>query len=300
MYRHINARAFGIQAGGRLVEEQHLRVVEQAHGDVEPPHHSARVVLTRRSAASSSSKRVSAEAIRPFEVAAGDPVKLALKHEVLSPRRVRVGAMLLADHADHVPELNRMLQNVDARDRCAATVRARERAKHPFSVDFPAPFGPSTPKMVPASTATLMPSRACTAGGSVFERRSPQSPWKSCLLLKDGQRGSHSRGRRIELAGDHTLEQPLKRGILGTASQARVAGAESRARAPRCAGSDGGLGERTPGLDVRAVPIERGEQLVDAVAGGRPRGGSPAPASPPSVQARATPLMSRTIVSASG
>ena len=88
-----------------------------------------------------------------------------MQHEVLAAGRVRVGAVLLPDDADRTPDLHGMLEHVDARDRGAAAVGRVSEQSTRVIVDLPAPLGPSTPKIVPASTARLMPSSACTSGG---------------------------------------------------------------------------------------------------------------------------------------
>ena len=158
----------GIEAGRRLVEEQHLRAVHQAHRDVEAALHPAGVRLDQPVGGLGERETLERRVHPPLQLGTGQPVELALEDEVLAAGR-------LGSKPCFWPTTP-----IAARTRrgSASTSRPATRAL-PASgrvsvvstrtvVDLPAPFGPSRPKIVPASTDRLRPSSARTFGGYVF------------------------------------------------------------------------------------------------------------------------------------
>ena len=97
-----------VQAGGRLVEEQHLRPVDQAERDVQPPLHAAGV------GADQPAGRVGQ--VEPAEQLVGPAASAAARagpgcrpgqQQVLPAGGHRVGAAALGDHADGVADPGR-------------------------------------------------------------------------------------------------------------------------------------------------------------------------------------------------
>ena len=76
-------RLRGIQAGGRLVEEQHRRRRDQADGQVDAPAHAARVRLDRPVGGVGDRKLFQQLVSQPREVAAADAVEAADHADVL-------------------------------------------------------------------------------------------------------------------------------------------------------------------------------------------------------------------------
>ena len=155
---HLRAR-LGVEAGRRLVEEQHLRAVQQADRDVEPALHAARVRLRpggrpRRPGRSARATRVT----RCLRSRPGDAVELALEHEVLAPGRLRI-----ARRASARRRRSRGARAPGRRARrCPATralpLSGRDSVVRILTVvDLPAPFGPSRPKMVPGRDGEAQP-----------------------------------------------------------------------------------------------------------------------------------------------
>src|SRR5207247_4762857 len=89
-----------IEPGGRLVEEQDLRPVQQAHGDVEPPLHSSGVRPDRTVGGLAEAEALEQLVGALAELAASDAIEGALEDEVLTARRLFSRARALADHAD--------------------------------------------------------------------------------------------------------------------------------------------------------------------------------------------------------
>ena len=99
---HLGAR-LGVEAGGGLVEEQHLRAVDQAHRHVEPPLHAAGVGLDLPRGRVGEPEALQRLGHAAPQLGARDAVELALEHEVLAAGGLAVGAVLLADDPDRVP-----------------------------------------------------------------------------------------------------------------------------------------------------------------------------------------------------
>ena len=86
---HVGPR-LGVEAGGRLVEEEHAGAVDEAHGQVETALHAARVRLRGPVGGVDEAEALERIADAPAQVGAGDRVELALEREVLAPGRLGV------------------------------------------------------------------------------------------------------------------------------------------------------------------------------------------------------------------
>ena len=154
-----------VEAGGRLVEEQHRRARDERRRQVEPAAHAAGVVARQRGRRRRSSENCSSSSsARAHRGLAAEVVQLADHHEVLAA----------GEHAVDRRVLRR-------RGRCArrtwsasATTSKPATAREPASgrlsvvrtrtaVVLPAPFGPSRPQTVPAGTSRSTPCSACVS-----------------------------------------------------------------------------------------------------------------------------------------
>ena len=147
---HLGAH-LRVEPGRRLVEEQHLRAVDEAHRDVEPPLHAARVAARdaargRRPGRTPRAAGRRARAARARAAPAGDPAgrrsrgRSGRRRRPSSARRRRSRAARRAGSA----------HDVERRRRCASPPSARASVVSTFTaVDLPAPLGPSRPKIVP-------------------------------------------------------------------------------------------------------------------------------------------------------
>ena len=109
---HVRAR-FGVQAGGRLVEEEHARAVDEAHGQVETALHAAGVRLGGPVCGVFEPEALQRGADAPAQVGAGDGIELALKREVLASGRLGVEPVALGDDADGMAHAQRVGEHVE-------------------------------------------------------------------------------------------------------------------------------------------------------------------------------------------
>ena len=113
---HLGSR-LGIEARRRLVEEQHVRAVEQSHGDVQAALHAAGVGLRLAVGGIGEAEALERLCDPAAELGAGDPVELALQDEVLATGRLRIGSVLLPDDADRAAYRHRVGEHVYAATR---------------------------------------------------------------------------------------------------------------------------------------------------------------------------------------
>jgi hypothetical protein len=103
-----------VKPGGRLVEEQDLRLVHEAERDVEAALHATRVALDEAAA-----RLGQAEPVEQLIAAAPgrrrlQAVQVGLEDVVLPPGRARVGTRALPDDADGPAHRGRAAQDVNA------------------------------------------------------------------------------------------------------------------------------------------------------------------------------------------
>ena len=118
-----------VQPGGRLVEEEHLRPVDEPERDVEPALHAARVRLGEPVAGPGQADLVQdlLDALAPS--GADDPVDLGLHLEVLAAGRLRVEAGLLPDDPDRTAYAARVPDDVESGHARLAAVWTGERGQ---------------------------------------------------------------------------------------------------------------------------------------------------------------------------
>jgi hypothetical protein len=127
--RHSSPRASGVQTGGRFVEEQHVRPVDEAEGDVEPSLHAAGIGLGQPPGRVGQAEPVEQLLDALPADCATDAVELGLHLQVLASGRLGVEAGLLPYNADRPSHPIGVADDVEARDACLATVCPRERGE---------------------------------------------------------------------------------------------------------------------------------------------------------------------------
>ncbi len=166
----------GVEPGRRLVEEQHARPVDEAHRHVELPAHAAGPrpddAVGRLGEAQPIQERLGA---RP-QLAIVEGEQPALEAEILAARRRRVDRAALPDDPDRAPDPVRVAEHVVARDVAVPPVGRESVERILTVVDLPAPFGPSSPKIVPGATDRLTPSRARMSPGYTLTRSRASIP----------------------------------------------------------------------------------------------------------------------------
>ena len=166
------ARADGVDADRRLVEEHDLGVVQDPARDVQPLAHAARVALDALLLAALQADElehlVDPEPLR----LAGDAVELGEVAEVVVRGEPLVEAAVAAeDVADPLAHLARVATTSWPSTRASPLVGSRRVISILIVVVLPAPFGPSRPKSSPRSTANETPRTASTSSG--FRRITP-------------------------------------------------------------------------------------------------------------------------------
>ena len=105
---------FRVQAGGGLVEEQHLRPVDQPHGHVEPAPHATGVGADHAGRGAAQFEPVQQLAGPAAEFPAAQPLDAPGQQQVLPSGGGRVGARALRDHADGPADLRRLAAHLKA------------------------------------------------------------------------------------------------------------------------------------------------------------------------------------------
>jgi hypothetical protein len=141
MTSHSASRLRGSRPGGRLVEEQHLRPVDQGGSQVEPAPHAAGVGLGHPVGG--------LDQVEPLEQLVGprgrpvlEPVEGAEQPQVLAAGEVLVDGGVLAGQADPAADGARPGDDVDAVDQRAAGVRAQQRGEHAHGGGLAGAVGP--------------------------------------------------------------------------------------------------------------------------------------------------------------
>jgi hypothetical protein len=123
---HLGAH-LRVQTRGRLVEEEHLWVVDERHRDVQPSLHPPGVAAG--DAVGRLGQTEALEQLRDplLEYLAAHAVEVALETEVLTPRRLDVDPRALRDDADRPPDPVGLRRGVDAGDHRPALVGLCQR-----------------------------------------------------------------------------------------------------------------------------------------------------------------------------
>ena len=226
-----------VDAGGRLVEHDHRRLVHQRLADQHPPLHPARqrahvgVGLGRE-------VEVVQDFVDPRAVVADAEIP-GLDLERLARREERVEHQLLRHDAEQAPRVAVVGDDVVAEDARACRVSARvSPARIEISVVLPAPLGPSSPKNSPSSTARSTPASACTGPKRRATLTASTAAGIGYGCGSIGRSGNANPDRRCATArpagsaAEHLLDA-VERQRASTARQARRRTPAPRPSAPR-------------------------------------------------------------------
>ena len=159
-----SVRPLRVEAGRRLVEEQHRRAVHERGGEVEPAAHAAAVGAHGTVGGVGRGRSARAARRRAARDRLGRQVRELPDHaEVLVAGQVLVDGGVLPREADALAHRLRVARSRRCRaprprppSGCRIVVRMRT------AVVLPAPLGPSRPSTVPVGTAKSTPSSATT------------------------------------------------------------------------------------------------------------------------------------------
>ena len=148
-------RACGVEPGRRLVEEDDLRIPDEAHRDVEAAAHATRIRRhppRGRVGQRETIEQVIRDRARVLEVPQpGD------QHEVLPPAEDLVDGRELSGEADGLPHVRSLRGDIEAVDAGSPRVGLSSVDRIFTTVVLPAPFEPSRAKMLPRATSKSTP-----------------------------------------------------------------------------------------------------------------------------------------------
>ena len=140
------AAAARVEAGGRLVEEQHRRRGDEADREVEPPAHATRVRPHRPVGGVGDRELFQQFVCQPVEVAPADAVQAADHPDVLAPGQQFVDGGDLAGQAHVAAHHVGFVADVVAGDPGGAAGRHRQRRHHPDRGGLARPVGAEQPE----------------------------------------------------------------------------------------------------------------------------------------------------------
>ena len=123
--------AHRVEAGRRLVEEQHLGVVDQRGGEVEAALHAARVAGDAPVEGVTEIDQLAELLGAAIGIAGRQAVQPTLQPQQLAPGLAGIERRLLEGDADAQPDLAGVLDDVEAGDGRLAARRRQQRAQHP-------------------------------------------------------------------------------------------------------------------------------------------------------------------------
>ena len=156
-----------IDAGGRLVQNQQIRIMNQRAAQAEFLPHAARQLLGRPIFKRRQARAVQQFGDSPVALVAGLPEQAAEKFDVLANAKVGIEVLAQAPAAYRrsadIPTPGASRRRCRHRAPCALPDWFwRAPAMMPRSVDFPTPSGPISPTMQSAGMLIVTPSSAVT------------------------------------------------------------------------------------------------------------------------------------------
>ena len=137
---HAQPRA-RVQAGRRLVEEQHRRPGDERGGEVQPPAHAAGVGLGGPLGRLGELEALEQLVRARLRLLAGQVVELADHLEVLEAGQVLVDGRVLAGEPDLGPQRGRVAHDVEAGDAGAARIGLEQGGEDPHRCGLARPVG---------------------------------------------------------------------------------------------------------------------------------------------------------------
>jgi hypothetical protein len=133
--------ALRVEPGGGLVEEEHLRFVDDAHRDVHPPPLATRVCLAGTVGEVGEREGFQGGPGPADRLALADVVHPRVQDQLLPRAGVVPRATTLRDVADQLAHLRRIGEKVDTRDGRPSRVRWEQRGQHPQGGRLAGPVG---------------------------------------------------------------------------------------------------------------------------------------------------------------
>ena len=130
-----------VQAGGRLVEEQHLRPGDERGAEVQAPAHAARVGADEPGARLVEREALEQVAGPGARLAARQPVQAAEQLEVLLAGQRLVDRGVLPGQADAAAQLGGLAHDVEAEHARAAAVGSQQRREDAHGGGLAGPVG---------------------------------------------------------------------------------------------------------------------------------------------------------------
>ena len=134
-----------VEAGGRLVEEQHVRPVHEREREVEPPAHAARVAADAAVGGLGEADALEQLHGAGARLGGAQPVQRALHAQQLAAGHQRVDRRLLQRYADRAPHRVAVADDVMPGDERRPEVGRSSVVRIRTTVVLPAPLGPRNP-----------------------------------------------------------------------------------------------------------------------------------------------------------
>ena len=121
----------GVEAGGRFVQQEHVRPVQQRLGQFHPPSQSPPESVSTRSRARSPTPRRESMRLRPaVEADATEAVQVAVVQEILHHRELGIQARMLEDHPQMASDVVRLAGHVVVEDGDASAGGEEQRGQN--------------------------------------------------------------------------------------------------------------------------------------------------------------------------
>ena len=130
-----------VEAGGRLVEEEHARLVDQRRGEVEAALHPARVAADAAVGGGDQVDPLEQVVGAPLALGAGQALQCGLQADQLAPGHQRVERGLLQGDPDRAAHRARFVDHVVPGDGGPPAGRQQQRGQHPHRRRLAGPVG---------------------------------------------------------------------------------------------------------------------------------------------------------------
>ena len=226
-----------VEAGRRLVEEDHRRAGDERPREVEPAPHAAGVGLDEPARGVGEAEALE-QLGRPLaRLGAGEVVELAEEHEVLLAGEVLVDRRVLPREADLRAQLGRVGDDVEAGDASRAVVGRQQRRQDPDRRRLPGPVRAEQPEHGPGLDPEVDPGQRddvaerlpqaldldrAHAGASYPAPGGRQSAVsRTCGPPGGIARSARSRGPQAAAAGERAAQAAALRGAGPSAARRR-------------------------------------------------------------------------------